>query len=100
MKLKSVKSDHQKGQIRQYAGIGFLVQVRADSRSENPDPIHNNRSNHNPKINTGRKLNNMVEKNLGYASGYVSRKQGATCWGLLDALAVAWAEMRQGLLVG
>jgi len=35
-------------QIGQQASIGFPVRVRADSRSENPDPIHNIISNHNP----------------------------------------------------
>jgi len=38
-----------KGQIKQYAGIGFPLQIRPNSRSENPDPIPNNISNHNPK---------------------------------------------------
>ena len=28
----------------------------ADSKTENPDPIHNNMRNQNLKINTGRKL--------------------------------------------
>ena len=41
MKLKLVKSDEQKGQIGQYAGIGFPVHVKADSKTENPDPIPN-----------------------------------------------------------
>ena len=62
MKLKSIKSDYQKGQIRRYAGIRFTVRVRADSKTENPDPIPNNMSNHNLKTNTGRKLNNTVKK--------------------------------------
>ena len=35
MKLKSVKSDYQKGQIGRYIGIGFSVRVRADSKTEN-----------------------------------------------------------------
>ena len=48
--------------------------------SENPDLIHNNISNHNPKTHTGRKLNNMIKKNLGYVSGYVSRERGATIY--------------------
>ena len=56
MKLKLVKLDYQKGQIKQDTGIGFPVQVRAHSKTENPDPIPNNISNYNPKINTGRKL--------------------------------------------
>ena len=55
------QSDYQKGQIGQQASIGFPVRVRADSRSETPDLIHNNIYNHNTKIHTGRKLNNMVE---------------------------------------
>ena len=49
-------------QIRLLADIGFPVRVRAYSKSENPDPILNNISNHNLKANTGRKLNNTVEK--------------------------------------
>jgi len=49
-------------QIGLQAGIGFPVRVRAYSRSENPDPILNNISNHNLKVNTGRKLNNIIEK--------------------------------------
>ena len=51
MKLKSIKSDYQKGQIMQYAGIGLPVGVRADSKIENPDLIPNNISNHNSKTN-------------------------------------------------
>ena len=65
-------------QIGQKASIGFPVRVRAYSRSENPDLILNNISNHNLKTHTGGKLNNTVKKNLGYASGYVSRERGAT----------------------
>ena len=57
-----VKSDYQNGQIGLQAGTGFPVRVRAYSRSENPDLIHNNISNHNLRANTKRKLNNMVEK--------------------------------------
>jgi len=76
--LKLVKLDYQKVQIGLQAGIGFLVRVRAYSRSENPDPIHNNISNHNSKANTGRKLNNTIEKILGHVSEYVSRERGAT----------------------
>ena len=49
-------------QIGHQAGTRFPVRVRADSRSENSDPIHDNLSNHNPKTNTGRKLNNTVKK--------------------------------------
>ena len=49
-------------QIGQQASIGFPVRVRAYSRSENPDPILNNISNHDPKTQTGGKLNNTVEK--------------------------------------
>jgi len=56
LKLKSVKSDYQKGQIGQHASFGFSVRVRADSRSETTDPIHNNISNHKLNINIGRKL--------------------------------------------
>jgi len=67
-------------QIGLSAGIGFSVRVRAGSRSENPDPIHNNISNHNSKTYTGRKLNNTVEKNLGHVPGYVSRERGATIY--------------------
>ena len=78
--MKSIKSDYQNGQIGQQASIGFPVWVRADSRSENLDPIHNNISNHNSKANTGRKLNNTVEKILGHVSEYVSREQGATIY--------------------
>ena len=65
-------------QIGLLAGIGFPVRVRAYSRSENPNLILNNITNHNSKTHTGRKLNNMVEKFLGYASGYVSQERGAT----------------------
>ena len=72
--------DYQKGQIGLQAGIGFPVRVRTYSRSKNPDPILNNISNHNLKANTGRKLNNTVEKNLGHVSGYVSRELGATIY--------------------
>ena len=56
LKIKTVKLNYQKGQIRQYAGIGFPVQVRTDSNTENLDPIPNNISNHNLNTNTGRKL--------------------------------------------
>ena len=70
MKLKSVKSDYQKGQIGQHAGIGLLVQVSTDSRSENPNPTYNNISNHNPKLNTGRKLKQYGQNFFGHASGY------------------------------
>ena len=56
LKLKSVKSDCQKGQTRQYTGIEFPVQIMADSKTKNPNPIPNNISNHNPKINIRRKL--------------------------------------------
>ena len=49
-------------QIGLSAGTGFSVRVRTDSRSENPDPILNNISNHNSKTHTGGKLNNTVEK--------------------------------------
>ena len=56
MKLKLVKSDYQKGQIGRYNDIGFPVQVRADSRSENPDLIPNNIGNHNLNTNNGIKL--------------------------------------------
>ena len=63
MKLKSVKLGYQKGQIGQYACIGFPVRVRADSKTENPDPIQNNMSNHNLKTNTGRKLKQYGQKN-------------------------------------
>ena len=49
-------------QIGLLAGMGFPVRVRAYSRSENPDPMHKNISNHNSKTYTERKLNNMVEK--------------------------------------
>ena len=65
------------GQIGQQASIGFPVRVRADSRSENPDPIPNNMSNHNLKINIRRKLNNTVKK-IRTSIGYVSRERGAT----------------------
>ena len=51
-----------KGQIGQYAGIGFLVQIKADSNTENLDPIPNNISNDNPKINTERKLKQYGRK--------------------------------------
>ena len=37
-------------QIGLQAGTRFPVRVRADSRSENSDSIHNNLSNHNPKV--------------------------------------------------
>ena len=60
--MKSVKSDYQNGQIKLQAGTGFPVWVRAYSRSENPDPIHNNISYHNSRTHTGRKLSNMIEK--------------------------------------
>ena len=60
----------------------------ADSRSENPDLPHNNISNHNPKSNTGRKLNNTVEKILGHVAGYVSRVRGATI--LLGECSLFW----------
>ena len=56
-------------------GIEFLVRVRAGSGSENPDPIHNNIRNHNSKVNTGRKLNNTVEK---FWDTYLGRERGAT----------------------
>ena len=65
-------------QIGRYVVIGFPIWVRADSRSENLDPIHNNISNHNSKTNTGRKLKQYGRKNLGHASGYVSRERSAT----------------------
>ena len=58
----------------------FPVRVRAYSRSENPDSILNNISNHNSKTHTGRKLNNTVEKKLGHVPGYVSRERGATIY--------------------
>ena len=76
MKLKSVKSDFQKGQIRQFASIGFPVRVRADSRSENPDPIPNNIGNHN--LNTNNETKRL--KNSGHASEYVSRERGVTIY--------------------
>ena len=69
-----------KGQIGKQADIGFLVRVRAYSRSENPDPIPKSISNNNSKTHTGRKLSNMVEKILGLVSGYVSRVRGATIY--------------------
>ena len=65
-------------QIGLLAGTGFPVWVGADSRSENPDPIHNNIRNHNSKTHTGRILNNMIENFLGHVSGYVSRERGVT----------------------
>ena len=46
-------------QIGLLAGIGFPVWVRAYSRSENPDLILNNISNHTSKTHTGRKLSNI-----------------------------------------
>ena len=67
-------------QIGLLAGIEFPVRVSAYSRSENPDPILNNISNHNSKTHTGRKLSNIVEKILGLVSGYVSRVRGATIY--------------------
>jgi len=39
LKLKSIKSDNQKGQIGRYVGIGFPIRVRADSKTENLDPM-------------------------------------------------------------
>ena len=49
-------------QIGQQAIIGFSDRVRAYSRSENSDPIHNNISYHNSRTHTGRKLSNTVKK--------------------------------------
>ena len=63
MKLKSIKSDYQKGQIGLQAGIGFPVRVRADSRSGDPDSIPDNISNHNLKISTRRNLKQYGQKN-------------------------------------
>ena len=80
LKYWKTVSETEIGQIEQHADVGFPVLVRADSRSENPNPIHNNISNHKSKANTGRKLNNTVEKNLGHVSEYVSRVRGATIY--------------------
>ena len=60
-----------------YAGIGFPVPGRTDSKTENPDPIPNNISNHNSKINTERKIETIQSKKLGHVPGYVSRERGA-----------------------
>ena len=61
LKLKSVKSDYQKGKIEQCTRIEPPVQTKADSESTNPDPIQNNHTN-NYKIKTNIKLNqrNMI----------------------------------------
>ena len=75
-----VKLDYQKGQIRQYTGIGFPFQVKADSKTENSDLIPNNISYHNPEKNTGRKLKQYAQKKSGHMSGYVSRERGATIY--------------------
>ena len=61
----------------QHAGSRFLVRVRADSKTENPDPIPNNMSSHNTKIIARRKLKQYGRKILRHVSGYVSREWGA-----------------------
>ena len=41
----------------------FPVRVRADSKTENPDPIPNHTSKHHAKTNIGRKLKQYGQKN-------------------------------------
>ena len=77
-KIGQIRLPERSNQLQ--ASIGFPVRVRAYSRSENPDPIHNNRSNHNPKKHTGRKLKQYGQKNLGHISGYISWERGATIY--------------------
>jgi len=60
LKLKLIKSDYQKDQIKYYTRIGSPVQTKADSKFMNPDPIQNDRINVRNK-NTESKLENIIE---------------------------------------
>ena len=72
--------DYQKGQTGQYAGIRFAVQVRTDSKTENPDSTPNNISNHNPKNKYWKKIETIHSKKSGHVSGYVPWERGVTIY--------------------
>ena len=78
MKLKLVKFDYRKAQIKEYTRIRSPVQTRADSKSADPDPMQNNNiNNHKTKINTGTKLKNMIKKSK-HVSKCIYRERGVT----------------------
>ena len=75
--MKSVKSYYQKGQIIQYAGIGFPVRVRVDSKTEILIRYQKH-ENSQLKYKHWKEIETKQSKNLGHGSGYVSQERGAT----------------------
>ena len=77
LKLKSIKSDYQKGQIGRYASIGFPVRsgltlrLRIQIRYKKYEKSQ-------LKNKYWKKIAKIRSKKSGHVSGYVARERGAT----------------------